>query len=637
MYITWDFNSMIVLSETSGYLPSVFYLEFNAKVNSPGSLRNYVEVNGTESCCGRWGYSNASACVYVSKGNLLCEKKVFCSKTQQWVEEINANVGATARFRITMTYQGSGTLTSIKVKDVLPVCLQYADAANPVQTAVSGKNVYWNLSSTLTNGQSTSIEFNALVISTGTNINVANITALENGVTPLYCQDTATVIAQQPGNIVCDKKVWNPTTQQWVEQINSIIGDTVRFRITMTYQGSGTLTSIKVKDVLPVCLQYADAANPVQTAVSGKNVYWNLSSTLTNGQSTSIEFNALVISTGTNINLANITASESGCITQLYCQDTATVIVQQPDQFICEKKVWNPTTQQWVEQINSIIGDTVRFRITMTYQGSGTLTSIKVKDVLPVCLQYADNANPVQTAVSGKNVYWNLSTTLTNGQSTSIEFDAFVISVGTNVNLVNITGSKDSGLPLYCQDTATVIVGECPSPSPSLTCEKKVWNPTTQQWVEQINANIGNTVRFRVTMTYNGSGTLMNIKVKDVLPVCLQYADNANPVQTAVSGKNVYWNLSTTLTNGQSTSIQFDALVISAGTNVNLVNITGSENCVLPLYCQDTATVIVTQPPSLTCEKKVKDPQTQQWVEQINANIGNTVRFRITMTYSRIR
>ena len=51
----------------------------------------------------------------------------------------------------------------------------------------------------------------------------------------------------------------------------------------------------------------------------------------------------------------------------------------------------------------------------------------------------------------------------------------------------------------------------------------------------------------------------MNIKVKDVLPVCLQWADNANPVQTAVSGKNVYWNLSTTLTNGQSTSIEFDA------------------------------------------------------------------------------
>ena len=70
------------------------------------------------------------------------------------------------------------------------------------------------------------------------------------------------------------------------------------------------------------------------------------------------------------------------------------------------------------------------------------------------------------------------------GKVPSIEFDAFVISVGTNVNLVNITGSKDSGLPLYCQDTATVIVGECPTPSTSLTCEKKVWNPTTQQWVE---------------------------------------------------------------------------------------------------------------------------------------------------------
>ena len=292
-------------------------------------------------------------------------------------------------------------------------------------------------------------------------------------------------------------------------------------------------------------MTFNNDATIAPTTYSAHHIEWNLG-TLAVSQSTEIVFSArvTVFSSVKACNSATVTTSEGPQDT-----DTACIEVQPQGHLSCNMTVWNPTTQQWVEQINANIGNTVRFRVTMTYSGSGTLMNIKVKDVLPVCLQWADNANPVQTAVSGKNVYWNLSTTLTNGQSTSIEFDALVISAGTNVNLVNITGLENGCSPLYCQDTATVIVEQ----PPSLICDKKVWNPTTQQWVEQINANIGNTVRFRITMTYSGSGTLMNIKVKDVLPVCLQWADNANPVQTAVSGKNVYWNLSTTLTNGQST------------------------------------------------------------------------------------
>ena len=77
-------------------------------------------------------------------------------------------------------------------------------------------------------------------------------------------------------------------------------------------------------------------------------------------------------------------------------------------------------------------------------------------------------------------------------------------------------------------------------PPSDLECEKKVWDPDTQQWVEQINVDIGDTVRFNITLTYNGNGTFLDIHVKDILPVCLQYANNASPVET---GKNNYCHL----------------------------------------------------------------------------------------------
>jgi len=753
--LTWKFNGDLVLMENNPAFKSVFYLEFDAKVNSAGSYRNYVQVNGTESCCGRLAYSDADAFVNVSlptnpainltkyvkvnnnwvksttvnigdnvqfkilikdignvaltsvyvtddlpsfltfnndanitpatysshhiewnlgtlavgqtkeivfsahatasgegnncasvtthegatdddcahiivnpQGYLTCDKTVWNSQTQQWVDEINAHIGDTVRFKIILTYHGTGTLMNIKVRDTLPPCLQYADNANLVQTAVSGNRVFWNLTLTLINGQNTSIQFDTLVIlsNPATNINTANVTASENGHISLYCQDTATVIVI-PGQLTCEKKVRDPQTQQWVDVINAHVGDTVRFKITLTYHGTGTLMYIKVRDTLPPCLQYADNANRTENATSQNKIYWNLTLSLTNGQSTSIEFNTLVISTGTNVNLANVTGSEN-CHLPLYCEDTATVIVEQPS-LLCEKKVRDPQTQQWVDVINAHVGDTVRFKITLTYHGTGTLMDIRVRDTLPPCLQYADNANPVQTAVSGNRVFWNLSLLLTNGQNTSIQFDTLVISTGTNVNTANVTASENCTKPrLSCEDTATVIV----QAQPSLVCEKKVRDPQTQQWVDVINAHVGDTVKFKITLTYHGTGTLMNIKVRDTLPPCLQYADNANPVQTAISGNRVFWNLTLTLTNGLNTSIQFNTLVISTGTNVNTANVTASENCIIPLSCEDTATVIVVQP-SLICEKKVRDPQTQQWVDVINANIGDTVRFKINFSY----
>jgi len=621
---TWKFGAALILMKNSTLFRSVFYLEFDAKVNSVGSYRNYVEVNGTESCCGRWGYADADAFVNVSlPQNLAINLTKHVKVNNNWVKSTTVNIGDNVQFQILIKNTGNVALTSVYVTDDLPSFLNFNNDANITPATYSIHHIEWNLGA-LAVGQTKEIVFSAHAIASGEGNNCASVTSHEGAT----ADDCAHIIVNPQGYFTCSKLVWNSQTQQWVDEINAHIGDTVRFKITIIYHGSGTLMNIKVKDILPPCLQYADNANLVQTAVSGNRVFWNLSVTLTNGLNTSIQFDTLVIlsNPATNINTANVTASENGVT--LYCQDIATVIVL-PGQLICQKKVRDPQTQQWVDEINAHIGDTVRFKITLTYYGTGTLMYIKVRDTLPPCLIYADNANPTQNATSQNKIYWNLTLTLTNGQSTSIEFNTLVISTGTNVNLANVTGSENCHLPLYCEDTATVIVQQ-----PSLTCEKKVRDPQTQKWVDEINAHIGDTVRFKITLTYHGTGTLMNIKVRDTLPPCLQYANNANPVQTAVSGNRIFWNLSVILTNGLNTSIQFDTLVIATGTNVNTANVTGSDNCTKPpLSCEDTATVIVQQQPSLVCEKKVRDPQTQKWVDEINAHIGDTVRFKITLTY----
>jgi fimbrial isopeptide formation D2 family protein len=166
-------------------------------------------------------------------------------------------------------------------------------------------------------------------------------------------------------------------------------------------------------------------------------------------------------------------------------------------------------------------------------------------------------------------------------------FTAHADTTGNADNYANVTTHEGP----YDDDTATVIVKKIPHQN--LTCEKKVWDPQTKQWVKVINANVGDTVRFKINISYWGSLAFYSIWINDTLPTCLKYADNATPNEPAINGKKLTWHPTIVLQDGKNTSIEFNALVISNGTNINVVNITGWECGIHHLSCEDTATVKV--------------------------------------------
>jgi hypothetical protein len=92
------------------------------------------------------------------------------------------------------------------------------------------------------------------------------------------------------------------------------------------------------------------------------------------------------------------------------------------------------------------------------------LYNIKVVDTLPVCLEYADNADPVESGIDGNLIFWNQTGVLEDGESYSIEFDAEVISTGTNVNRANVTATECSEGRRYGEDTAIVYAIEIGNP-----------------------------------------------------------------------------------------------------------------------------------------------------------------------------
>ena len=138
------------------------------------------------------------------------------------------------------------------------------------------------------------------------------------------------------------------------------------------------------------------------------------------------------------------------------------------------------------------------------------------------------------------------------------------------------------GTPIHTEIEYAVVI----SPKCSIEVNKTVWNATTGEWVEEINANKSDTVRFRCIIHNDGGYNLTNITVTDILSDSLEYADNATvddePQEPIKTDNKLEWDFTGPLEPCKNITIEFDAIAIKCGIDVNWQNATG--------YCNETQT-----------------------------------------------
>jgi len=127
-------------------------------------------------------------------------------------------------------------------------------------------------------------------------------------------------------------------------------------------------------------------------------------------------------------------------------------------------------------------------------------------------------------------------------------------------------------------------------------------------WVDSVQADMGQSLRFKITVTYHdtdGDGIgykIMDITVDDILPDGLSYDGNATIDEDSISldGKTVTWILDgVELFDDQSYSFEFDTITTAAGEQVNNVNVTAIETCYHETrWGEAQATVTVQQGPN---------------------------------------
>ena len=444
----------------------------------------------------------------------------------------------------------------------------------------------------------------------------------------------ATSIEQQtdsdiPGEIDFNKQVWNEELEEWTESLNVDLGDTARFKITMTYYGVSALHHIQVFDILPdegidfifdaSSVTFTNAPE-VETEIDGNVLCWmfeNYTLVLEDNDTFTIEFEIVNITgeLGTYINTATFTASEC-LLYQHEGSDTATIVLR--ERIDVDKLVWDG--EAWVDVLEGAHkDDIIQFQITITYYGPYSIKCMIVQDWLPgdylvlapgypISISTTGVADYPRITVSEDNTSFILEWTnqenlfLKDKESVTITFSAQVI-IHSDTTVYNEACAMAWTClecdPLDDCDTATVVL-ESLEP----TFEKSVWNGNT--WADHADVIVGDTVRFQLKLTYRGNYYLNGIEMIDFLPCVLIYAGNANiePYNVSEDNKIIKWNLyEIRLNDSESVVVEFDALVTGVtGCGIEGINIgqTTAIECDPTLEFEDTANItsIDNVPPS---------------------------------------
>lgn len=487
--------------------------------------------------------------------------------------------------------------------------------------------LFWDFDETvqLFDNDNLTIEYNATVVNTTTVNGEQNIVSVIwdeecTGGDDIEDGDTLIIIVEAVPIINIVKEVWDPVNLVFKKSITAYSGENIQFRINVSNGGSADLTGVTLIDELPLFLEYLDASL-VPASIVDNVITWNLG-TINAHQWIVIFLNATVKALTTNqfgINYANVTADGD-------YNDSDYVEITVRQHLIVDKKVRHPDTGEWVEEIPYIKGcELVRFRVNITYYGELRMKCLVVYDQLSIepfeCLEFADNVyieiNGIEIPSDHDDYYpdiyvendtfvwceeiikvprggiyfsWinkSISGGMVNGDNIVIEFDASVIEYcegvddGSGDGDGDCDGDGDGDGNEFCQQTNCVEVwlwGCCCEINywardcviincnpPPLEVNKTVWDPDSNEWVDELETVEGYTIRFKVEFTYYGNGNLTNVSIKDVLPCCLEYADNSNIQETWVSSdkKIVWWNITQNISDCETFNLEFDALVVA--------------------------------------------------------------------------
>ena len=308
--------------------------------------------------------------------------------------------------------------------------------------------------------------------------------------------------------------------------------------------------------------------------------------------------------------------------------------------FTVIKQVRKVGSEDWHEAVDAKVGDQVEYEIFYQNTTENDVENVMVKDVLPTNLKIVSDVvlynttNPDGLVLNGDIVKngINIGGYAVNAGA-RVYFTAEVVDNSLICGINTLRNWGQIGIAGYTlQDNADVVITKtCDEPKPepekekttNVSIDKKVRLAGSKDWVETVNATIGQTVEYQLTAKNTGETTLENVMVSDTLPAGLELTGDIY-----VNGKKVSGDLAKginvgTLEAGKTAVVTFSAKVVDNNlicgkntlTNTGKAAASNKSN-------QDTAVVITNK----TCSEEKKDEPTSPKEETKKSTTTTTVK-----------
>ena len=484
-------------------------------------------------------------------------------------------------YTITVTNNGPDAATNVQVSDRLPSGFSFAAFTTSTGSYNSTTGI-WTVGS-LVNSSSAVLTLRANVLATGSHLNVANISSVDQYDPDESNNSVSQGVVVQVSNLVVTKVVDNAAAN---------VGESVVFTVTVTNNGPDAATNVEIEDKLPTGYTLVNST-PSQGTYNENTGEWTVG-TIANGSSATLNVAGTVLATGDYGNTA--TVSELDQNDPDNSNNTASTFVNAPRADIGLSKV--------VDISRPNVGDEVEITVTVVNNGPNDASNVEITYLLPNGLEYVSD-NPTQGAYTSSNGLWSIGN-IQNGDTETITIRAKVLADGSYENTSIVTDLVEHD-EVESNDNAFVEV----FPTQADILVEKV--------VDNGGPNVGENVIFTVTVTNNGPDAATGITLQDELPNGYTFL-LADASQGGFNNSNDIWTVGNLL-NGQSATLNITAVVKSDGTYTNTASLVNVDQFDPDLTNNEASSTPRPQRADVTLSKTV---------DNANPNPGDVITFLVT-------
>ncbi len=547
------------------------------------------------------------------------------------VNVLSPYVGQDVIFTISITNYGPSDATGVEIMDQLPTGYTYVSHSSTAGIYNASTGI-WALNGTLVDGNTEALNIVATVNPDGDYFNVTEVFASDNldpNSTPNNNnffendQDNAGTTPIPSADLNLDVSVDNTTPD---------VGTNVTFTLTLLNEGPSDAIGVMVQNRLPS--GYTFVSDDAAGSFNPNNGRWNVGNIAAGAQ---LQLN-LVVQVNPSGDYNNIAEVIAAILFDLDSTPNNNVNSEddQDEQATNPRHVTDISVTKTADNMSPDAGSEIVFTIVAANDGPNDATGLIIEDQLPSGYNFvsATTTSGTYDEIAGS---WDLPN-LANGASATLEVRAMVLSSGSYVNTAELIA-----LDTYDPDsTPNNNLGSEDDQSTVIPVPQGLSDLSLSITVDNASPNVGDVVRFVISVTNNGPTNASGVMVRDLLPQGFSYQSHFSTAGVYNPNSGV-WNINRTILNQDTESLEVLAVVNaptgSEGEFVNQAYITASnfldpdsDPSVGPDENDFLDGIVDDDEASASVIPQTTDISISKTVNNMSPSMGNEVVFTITAT-----